>query len=283
VAVTPDNPALKDALAGKIQWSIDSIPGAVLTWQNGGTSSTGVGVYQTSVGGKQYWTERAIFDKPPASNSDFGLKNCSYTVQDWGHTEQGSLKIFYSANGTNHPAGGSPVTPNWYYYYSQTSANSGTPTYGGPDAALCGKVPFRANELKPGEQIGAAYIYDPTSPSSGGSCGYFTSFRSRTGIDKFASVVRHEGRHREYFYSYWNPYLPLLDADQDNLRDDTETNLVSMTGGHYEPTLTDTDGDGVNDGEDYASTAEQGWTDGSADSEDWAESGNQWKQGFTNY
>ena len=70
VKVTPDTPEIRSQLQGKLKWSIESVPGSTLTWQNGGISGGG-GVYDSAYGD---WRETAIFTGLPTDNSSFGDK-----------------------------------------------------------------------------------------------------------------------------------------------------------------------------------------------------------------
>lgn len=74
----------------------------------------------------------------PAHNSDFGNKQVSVKVDgDLNITDTANVQVFFMAIANNHPDPdlaiypGAPRTPNWYFYWSQTSANYGTHVYGG--------------------------------------------------------------------------------------------------------------------------------------------------------
>ena len=121
--------------------------------------------------------------------------------------------------------------------------------------------------VRVGPDAGTVYIFDGAS----GSSGYFPQFKKRKYIDCFAGVVRHEARHRQHLIDYWGlHYSDVYDFDLDGLRDNAEAVLRSMINEPYDMRKADTDGDGLSDFEDYASTAEKDWVDGSADGEDWA-------------
>ena len=197
----------------------------------------------------------------PISNSQFGDKNlqASLTLDESTVTDTQIAQIFFTKTATNNPGG---KEPNWYYYWSQTSASSGTHKYNpnlGTDGAYT---------------LGENYFYIGPS-ASGQDGGYYVDGE---GIDNFGSTCLHEGKHMDYFLTAWGSYSnylakkPTEDKDGDYLKDADEPALG------YDPTKKGTPDNkycSSDDFEDLACCAEATWKISSADSEDWADPGHQ--------
>ncbi|MEW6097132.1 MAG: hypothetical protein AB1567_11525, partial [bacterium] len=65
----------------------------------------------------------------PYDNGQFGNKKVRAELTLGGKTDKDEtiVQIFFPRDGTNNPWG--PLIPNWYYYWSQTSASSGNHQY----------------------------------------------------------------------------------------------------------------------------------------------------------
>jgi hypothetical protein len=201
----------------------------------------------------------------PSSNSQFGEKTLTLThplppaecKQDMHEVE-----IFFSRDATNNPGG---TNPNWYYYWSQTSASTGSHQYnaniGYDGQYTCGDNHF---------EIG------PSAKNQDG--GYYVD---GDGIDNFGSTCLHEKAHMDYFLTTWGTWANYLskqqteDIDQDLLKDSHEPGLG------YDPTKKGTPTNQyctTDDNEDYACKAESGWTNSSCDNQDWSSPGHQWSK-----
>ena len=96
-------------------------------------------------------------------------------------------------------------------------------------------------------------------------------------IDHFAKTCLHEDRHRLDIQDMWpNAYPETLAArlTWDRDLDYVKNNYESIWG--FDPDDPDSDNDGHIDFEDRGFNAELAWTNGSANSEDWAVGGAQW-------
>ncbi|MCP4535913.1 MAG: hypothetical protein GY832_02105 [Chloroflexi bacterium] len=222
----------------------------------------------------------------PTSNSSWGAKTL-YVSIDGPHVagQQGelnltgtasfvdndqSVKVFFDETGTQNPNGSQP---NWFYYWKQTSAYSGTMGY--DSSVPSGRTRFENGAWRCYLGVGAHF-------SAAGGC-----WGGASGIDFFANLCRHESQHRSDLIANWGAnsgHDPAHDQDGDNLHDDMEATLVS---GHvydnqdattYNDTFgyTDTPGDPLLDVEDYCLRRQASWTAGSANSADWAHPGKQW-------
>jgi hypothetical protein len=179
-----------------------------------------------------------------------------------------SVKVFFEEKGTQNPDG---TVPNWYYYWKQTGAYSGTVRY---DAAGgSGYTNFVGGSWK-------AYCGPDSCEKAGGGC-----WGGAEGIDFFANICRHEMQHVSDMIQSWGAgagHDPAFDADGDWLWDAIEPYI----GDGYDPTdpttYKDTFGynnDGsvwLRDVEHYCLRREAAWTTGDADTVDWAKPGKQW-------
>lgn len=204
-------------------------------------------------------------------------------IQRWFHdtwvhatSSEGSdtnhFKLFFTRNATNNPEG---IFPNWYYYWSQTSAAYGTHNF---DSNLWDSG---FTDLYGG--VWKTYIgqYANRSAAAG-------TWNQAEGIDFFAHICRHEERHRQDMNSLWGSYYdPTNDPDGDRLPTDNGTvteyslGVPYHSGGYdYRQRATVIDhffyGAGWKDSEDYCMHREAPWTNGSADTVDWANPGHQY-------
>jgi len=263
VEILPEETAIESHFENKIRWTITPPAGSTASWENGG-SSEGKLVYDSE---SKTWKEKLTLTTLPANNNQFGRRatNVQFTDDVIGETFPAPVDLFYFRDLKNHPGEGSGQTPNWYFYRSQTDANFGDHEYGGskPDAA--------GEHFYQGPDAGKILIYE--GAKNGGN-GYFSQFQSRQNIDAFATVAIHELKHHTDWEANWDPYDPAQDLDVDIVKDSVESTYTTFNGHEgYDKTKQDSDNDGVNDAEDLASTAENNWTNGDADDEDWCEPG----------
>jgi len=198
----------------------------------------------------------------PVSNSQFGVKTLTLTYPPASQQDTQAVEIFFNKMATNNP---DRMTPNWYYYWSQTGASSGNHEYntslGYDGQYTCGDNHFEIGPSSCGQDYGLAVKGD--------------------GIDNFGSTCLHEKAHMDYFLTTWGTWAnylsrqPAEDIDGDGLKDSEETSLTGLDGQPYDPTKKDTNGDSYDDGEDWACKSENTWQIGTHDSEDWSSPGHQ--------
>jgi len=220
----------------------------------------------------------------PAQNSGFGLKWVwlYYDFAPWIITAT-PIEIFFPKIEKNHP-GNQGVhqdyhTPNWFYYWGQTLALFGNPSY---DPNLNGTGVCRwtvaANTWK-------TFLspFTPTSTAGG-------TWNDARGIDLYAHLCRHEERHRLDFTGFW-PNDRILNQDQDEGKGDMLPDVVEPTlvpGRPYNPLVKATYNDAfhyhfytiddsvpLSDSEDYCLRRQIPWDNGSANLVDWASPGMQ--------
>ena len=118
-----------------LEWELDAISGSTLTSDPNPPAGPEITFTYTRL---------------PASNSEFGNHTLTLSHPDVPGADHQTVQIFFPRDATNHPGTGSGVTPNWYYYWDQTSATYGTHTYRG--AAGTGQT-------VPGQQAGTFVSY----------------------------------------------------------------------------------------------------------------------------
>lgn len=240
-------------LSPDLEWTLTPISGSTLTSSPAPPKGANITFTYTTL---------------PSSNSDFGEKTLTLTHPDLPAAckeDTQTVEIFFIEEATNHPGGS---TPNWYYYWKQTAANFGTHSW--EAGAGSGQTRFEGGQWK-------AFLRNANESAAAGT------WNNAEGIDFFAHMCRHEERHRLDFITLWGAGSdrdPGNDGDNDYLPDDQEANLVA---GHpYDNTKYGTYPDTFNYGEnplrdceDYSLRRQSSWTNGSADSVDWANPGHQ--------
>ena len=170
---------------------------------------------------------------------------------------------------TNHPypSGSQPSTTNWYYYWTQTSANVYNPHLYSTTVGcnnICGQSEpgvitygcFRRSEPN------QFYICDPAGED----------------IDTFATTNIHEGTHMINWQTWWpNGYDSSNDNDGDGIPNDVESNYGFDPNKPCSNPSCVQNGDNYNDYEYLSREAEKEWKAGSAEKEDWAYPGSQWQ------
>lgn len=240
-----------------VTWSCEDIPETWEWWSPGAFGSDTI-----------LW----LTELPP-NNSDFGDTWVHATSSEGSDTNH--FKLFFSKDATNNPGG---TLPNWYYYWSQTSAAYGTHNYDSTNMDESGYTQFESG-------VWRSYICHGASHHA-----VTWTWNYAEGIDYFANICRHEERHRQDMSSLWGSYYdPANDPDQDGLPTDNGTVTENSLGtpfhaGGYDPNRMITIGlvdhfnygSGWKDSEDYCLHREAAWTNGSADSVDWANPGHQY-------
>jgi hypothetical protein len=236
------------------------------------------------------------FENLPDSNNQFGVKYIAASLVNYDARDSAMVKTFYEKTATNHPGG---ITPNWYYYWSQTDANILGNIYGGffydPNGGMhgCGVSDTRAwYYFAPDSSQYDPYFHvcdlAADTQQVRGAYPHIDSI-FLNGIDAFAISSIHENQHRTDLHNWWGfpPDTTYLDTDLDDIPDHIESTIC------YDPQNPnvccdslnyDSDGDGQWDSEDHALDAEWGncvicsglWIDSSADDEDWSKQGHQY-------
>jgi hypothetical protein len=178
----------------------------------------------------------------------------------------------------NHPGTGSGTTPNWFFYWAQTSANLLNTTTDYIGSARSHYDYFDNRKIKLGDDCAGTQIAAWGTPK---------------GIDCYAWTTGHESKHHIQITSFWpTNWNGSQDSDSDWLPNSQETTY--MPGRNYDPinaaTFPDSIGYGENpirDVEDIAMRSQNSpygldklWTNGAADSEDWASPGKNVKNKF---
>jgi hypothetical protein len=106
-------------IADRCVFAVSDIATSIKSWAsfspNGTPSSS-----------NDFLVAQAIFSGLPVNNSAFGSKTASVTF-DAVMMKTNPYEVFFIKQSTNHPSG-QASSPNWYYYWSQTSANGANST-----------------------------------------------------------------------------------------------------------------------------------------------------------
>ncbi|MDD2708920.1 MAG: hypothetical protein PHV34_13120 [Verrucomicrobiae bacterium] len=193
----------------------------------------------------------------PANNSDFGSKKCSLYF-DSGKVSEKPYEVFFSRYGSNHPPDHHTNAPDWYYYYCQTMASSGSHEYD-PSTPYFGYYIAGNNHFHIGPMAVGA------NPETG-----------HNGIDTFAETCIHEALHQ----THWNSWVRtgMKDSDGDWIPDaveDANGNGV-VDHGETDPNNPDTNGNGIDDEDELCYKVERSWGSGSANAQDWSMPGHQY-------
>ncbi|MFY9234876.1 MAG: hypothetical protein WAO58_10515 [Fimbriimonadaceae bacterium] len=231
----------------------------------------------------------------PASNGSFGdkevLMQCTQPIST---TQKAYVRVFFMKTANNHPVSpdapnfNSSPTPNWFYYWHQTPAYYGQVKYS--NAGGVGQTGRTFFDPLPGSNTWVSVVYD----GSAGKPTTANSWNGAKGIDLFANLCRHEERHRLDMVDFWganSDRIPGQDGDGDSIPTNysgyVETNLTPTahqpSSEDYQPDDPDSVADDVaygtvgwGDLEDYAMHRQEPWTNGFANSVDWAHPGKQW-------
>ncbi len=259
-SVCPSDTAALNYASNLVTFSIGSIAGSTLFWDPPANGKPKI------VGGTLQAT--AIFSNLPSANSAFGIKSAAMS----GCTSMSTnIEIFYAKTSSNHP-GGQAGSPNWFYYWMQTSAKKGSIIYTNTTGAFT-TWDNPSYTCYTGSDGSGAY----TTPQLGANAN-----TTLYGIDRFAWRVRHEWRHHEQMVAWWGSsgYDLSKDGDLDRVPDNLEAGMSSAAGGPFDKTLMDTypnDGNLTDDMERNCVFTQDVWSVGSANGEDWGNPGMQHK------
>ena len=259
---------------GGLQWTLDGISGSTLNSYPANAQGEYVSFTYTTL---------------PSSNASFGAKALGLTCQTPALTQSETIRIYFATEGTNHPDSGYGIlpgtntacAPNWYYYWSQTSAEWGEHYFEDCDGS--GLTRFYMGQWR-------AFIH-----KWGYTSAQFGGWNGANGIDFFANTCRHEGTHRLDAIAWWGANSdrdPTRDLDNDFIPDDLEATLLpghpylnpidNQNDPNNQHTYLDDFGYGPTGGrlidcEDYCLRTEPSWTNGSADGADWSAPGHQYQ------
>lgn len=266
--------------ANDVDWTIPEIEGSKAT--SSGTRGQQVTVRYAGL---------------PAKSAAFGKKTVTarLAVGPCKAEESRDFLVFFPRDATNHP--GPAGTPNWFHYWSQTSARVGPAKFGGSSGKCASGGDYGKLMGYYRNQIfdTAYYLCDLKSfgPDFAFQSvkwdGALPDNRQLTGIDTFAVASRHENAHYEHFTQWWKLHQTadkFEDTNQNGIKDASEA-LLDKDGDEVpdslepqhgmDPAKRETLGAGVPDEELLCWKAEAAWKEGSANAEDWAAPGKQWK------
>jgi len=243
-------------------FSVDAIAGSTLAWDaaNPGGKPTA---------SNDFLLATVRFSGLPSANSALGAKKAAIFFNG-AKCDEESCEVFFPKSATNHP-GGQAGSPNWYFYWSQTTANGANTTM------VYTNGPSSYYDYFAGRTI---FIDADTCDS------HIAAWGTPQGIDCFAWVTAHEAKHHTQLTGFWpTNWVAAQDIDSDWLPNNQETNY--MPGRAYSPTnaatFPDTVGYGQNPIPDYedinmrSQTSPYGldvlWSNGTANAEDWANPG----------
>ncbi len=239
------------------------------------------------------------FSGLPSLNAALGKKSIKARVKVGACEADDSkeIKVFFPRNEKNNPGGSEP---NWFYYWSQTSARKGPAKYKG-SAGQCSSSTNRTEGVlgyyryKYLENV--YYICDLSR--LGANFGFMgaqwngnvMTFKAMTGIDTFAVASHHENGHYSHFKNWWfqhkatAPFSPGEDLNKNSIKDTAEAALDgdkdlipdSKEVTYHLDNTTKYTYPGPNDDEEIAAWHDEAaWVIGSANKEDWAKPGKQW-------
>jgi len=270
------------AYADEVTWTLPDLPGSTRA------------VSPADAKGR---TIKVTYTNLPKRNADFGPKTVTASIVHGSCRAQDQIEIqfFFPKMAKNNPGG---TDPNWFYYWSQTSARVGPARFGGglskcvvdPNARNLGY--YRSEIFDTVYYICDLRALGPDFPFLAKRIvGNKWGEAKVTGIDTFAVACLHENAHYEHFTQWWKAHRTsdrFEDTNRNGIKDDRERKFdkdgdlvpdALEEGLHLDPKNGNTYGIGP-DGDDEEALcwfAETTWKIGKADKEDWAKPGKQWK------
>jgi len=263
--VTPSGAA--DLIKDQCHFEVDAIGSSTMTGNADNPTANG-----------DYLEATVTFTGLPYINDSFGTQYASIHF-DGNMQDEEDFEVFFDRDASNHP--GTTTDPNWYYYWSQTSANQAG-----------GTMVYRALQDDEYDLFSdTIYISQDTGLNPG-----ITNWGSPKGIDHFGWATGHENKHRNQMMGFWpTGWSSALDTDEgsgDYLPDSIEATY--MPGRPYSTnhvaTYPDTIGYGESplyDLEDICMREQVApyvldvlWINGSANTNDWANPGKNSKNAF---
>ncbi len=229
----------------------------------------------------------------PKSNLSFGPTVITARAEVPGcgtYEDQMTIKAFYPRDEKSNPSG---TVPNWYYYWSQTSANKNAvhEYIEVCEVPVVGKVYHRSEKKEVQgkwyrRMLPKSFVCDFNSGPLPHQYPRMKSGSPYLNIDVFAVRLLASQFTWEFWETHWNRHFGwphditldppnLKDSDIDYIPDYLEASLG------FDPGFSNTfnivvGGDPLRDSTVHHNLkAEQGWTEGAANHEDWACPGNQ--------
>jgi hypothetical protein len=165
--------------------------------------------------------------------------------------------------------------PNWYTYWTQTSAAEHPYEPDRYDATLWGENQYGATEFFGGHWVRMI------GPHANGTGMYQQEW---DGIDTFADICRHEWEHDKDYTEWWgnNPPDPAHDFDGDMIPDEVEQGPLGAAWGFSWRNDHSHGPAEKRDDEYYCVAMQPQWTQHAADAEDWAKpSSTHWSHSLT--
>ena len=244
----------------------------------------------------------------PQHNTNFGAKRVLASVRTGGcnTTVERTIRLFFPRDANNNPGG---KTPNWFYYWSQTTARTGVaPKYGGrqghcskpasnndPDSAGHYADNFRfalprhyltCDLTKFGPKMAFVAPFWKIEQIPNSRVVIKPIENTLTGIDTFGLASHHESEHMMHARKWWlksngapiDKFVrPKLDQDNDDVLDAAERALNSKYRTKVLGVGERKTNAGIKDEEFYTQLlAHARWKKGAADIEDWSYPGKQW-------
>jgi hypothetical protein len=220
-------------VSGELEWDLEKM-GAPTSLQSEPSTKKGAHVKFT-------------YENMPRANSDFGEKKLTAkTTGTCDCKREETIRALYPDVDSNHPDDG---TPNWFYYWRQTSALPGSarsltiyqdvvvdPDLPGHPIARYDQKSQRI--LISRDVFGTRACRDEVDPEN-----HFPTGRHAQGIDCFGETVRHELQHRADAVAWWGgpagPYAVSLldwflgDWDHDQVPNKVEDSLAQCKAGAW--------------------------------------------------
>lgn len=266
-------------LKNKIRWTLPQIEGSTRTISPA-----------TAMGPEVTVTYKGL----PAKNSEFGSREVKADIdaEVCEASDTKNVSLFFPRDVNNNPGG---VEPNWFYYWSQTSARQGPAKYGARNLECSGisgntdkTLGYYASKYMPDHyficdlsKLGSDFRHNANAYDWATQL-FIPSGQVVTGIDSFGKASAHENAHYTHYKDWWFQFkgqtqiqIALLkgplDKDKDDMLDSAEPSLG------FDPTKYMTYPQTNEDDEEiHARLKESDWPVGSADKEDWAKPGKQW-------
>jgi hypothetical protein len=257
----------------KFKFEVDAVGESTMAWETGNENG------KATVNG-DFLEAKVTFTGLPENNSDFGKKKARVVV-DGQKAEEKEFEVFFPAYEKNHPndIGDEPESMNWYHYWKQTSAG-GSRNYRYDNSI---QNSGQTDHSSSGWRVRISSVACKEGIPGAGLPG---------GIDYFAWIVRHEAKHLSQFSAFWGSGDRIVADDPDGDFVPTANEPTYLLGRPFAPnifaTYLDTigyypyAGTAIPDCEDICMRSQSSptqldilWTNGSANSADWANPGKQ--------
>ncbi|MDQ7010256.1 MAG: ankyrin repeat domain-containing protein [Mariprofundaceae bacterium] len=139
-------------------------------------------------------TVKVRYEGLPPRNDAFGEKRIMASA--CGKSDSVTVEVFFPPKAKNHPGKGNGETPNWFYYWGQTSAGKGfSPVY--KESEACGSKAVGAYSFDGNKIYLFSGLYD-------GVCFERDDGKVAKGIDCYGETLIHESIHQQELGYWWN-------------------------------------------------------------------------------